>query len=78
MPKLIRARWCVSAEIAERKEKEMNNMASALGVGRDSRPGDSFNAEIQAERIGREKIQREIDKKERHVSSHRIRRNRCL
>ena len=60
-------------QIAARKAKELDNLASALGVGRDSRPGDSFNAEIQAERNEREKIQREADKKERHEAYLQVR-----
>lgn len=53
-------------QIAEKKAKELEKFASALGVGRDSRPGDSFNPEMQAERREREKMQREVEKKERH------------
>jgi len=52
--------------MAAQKASEMDRMAGALGIGGDSRPGDSFNAEIQAERAEREKIQREQDKKRRH------------
>jgi hypothetical protein len=60
------ARKLDTHQIAEKKAKELEKLASALGVGRDSRPGDSFNPEIQAERREREKMQRELEKKERH------------
>ena len=60
-------------QIAEKKAKELAKLASALGVGRDSRPGDSFNAEIQAERREREKMQREAEKKERHEAYLQVR-----
>ena len=58
-----RVRETETHKIAEQKGKEMKQIANALGIDSDYAAGSSFNAELQAERREREKIEREQLKK---------------